>query len=168
MGVQLRAIGSRQRCRLAHEIDRHAERRAGRRHDLQHGLGRWVMPGFDQTPRIAQDIVFVFHQMVGWQSAGAFADAHAATSRMQANAQLLRGADLVLELDIVGKHIVVIAGGRAAGEQQLRHSQLCRRIHMLGAQLRPDGITGSQPCEEIPLLGEDARQTLEHVMVRVN
>ena len=106
--------------------------------------------------------------MIRRQAAMPLAQAHAAARGMKANAHLLRGADLIFQLHIIGKDIVMVAGGRAAGKQQFGHGQPGGGIDMFRSHLRPQRITSAQPAEEVFLLPHHARQALKHMVMRID
>ena len=63
---------------------------------------------------------------------------------------------------------MVVAGGGAARQQQFSHGQFGGGVDMFSAQTRPDRIQELQPVKEFRLLGQSARQTLEHVVMCVD
>ncbi len=89
---------------------------------------------------------------------------------MQAESNLLRRGDLVIQFRAVGEKIEVVGGGRASRKGKLRERGLRRDKNILGVQARPDGIERRQPVEEIGILrGRDGtRQRLVEVMVCVD
>ncbi len=112
--VRVDAVGARQLDALAHQVGRDRERRAGRQHDPQHRVAACVVVLLDQPPRVAQDGILVLDHAVGRQAAARFADRHRAAGGVEAEAQLLRGPDLVVEARAVGPDIGVIARRGAA------------------------------------------------------
>ncbi len=78
--------------------------------------------------------------------------------------------DAVVEAAAVRIDVQVIAGGRAAGEQQLGHRGLRRYRDHLRCEVRPHPVETREPAEQLGVLrGRNrARQALIHVVMRVH
>ncbi len=119
--VEPDAAAARQQRRFAHQGLGDAEGRAWRDADPHHRQSRRVVVGLDHAPGIPQDRVFILDQRVGRQPSPALAEAHRAAHGMEAQADLPRGVDRVVEPAAVRKRVQMIARGRAAREHQLGH-----------------------------------------------
>ncbi|MNC45254.1 hypothetical protein D3C75_942030 [compost metagenome] len=89
---------------------------------------------------------------------------------MEAHADLVGGMDAVVELAAVGVDVQVVAGGGAAGQDQLGHGGLGRHRDHLGGQACPDRVQVGQPVEQLAVLGRrhHAGEALVHVVVGVD
>ena len=170
MGVQVNAIFTRQLGGLLHQVAGHAEGRARRQDDLHHRTGFGIVIFLDQPLGILQDGVFAVHHGIRRQSALRFAQGHRAARGLDAQSDLLRRGDLVVQLGAVGEEIEMVGGGGAARKRQLGEGGLGRDEDVFRRQARPDGIERLQPVEEIGILRrrDGARQGLVEVMVRVD
>ncbi|MNG91527.1 hypothetical protein D3C79_504380 [compost metagenome] len=170
VGVQRHPILARQHGSFAHQVAADRERRAWRDYDAAHRAVAGIVVVLDQALRFLEDVGFLFHHRVRWQAALALAHAHAAARGMEAHADLGRRVDAVVELAAVGVDVQVVAGGGAAGQDQLGHGGLGRHRDHLGGQARPDRVQVGQPVEQLAILSGryHAGEALVHVMVGVD
>jgi hypothetical protein len=75
----------------------------------------------DHALHVGEDRVFPLHHRIWRQAALALAQAHRAAGRVEAQPDILRGRDRVLQPAAIGEDVVVVGGGGAAGQHQLRH-----------------------------------------------
>lgn len=80
------------------------------------------------------------------------------------------GFDRVIEAGTVGVEVEVVAGDRAAGEDQLGHRRQRRDADHLRGDAGPDRIERAQPGEKLGVLraGDRPRQALVHVVVGID
>ncbi len=170
VGMRVDMHAARQCKALAHEVGRDGEGRAGREHDTQHAVASGVVVRLDQAARVAQDRLLILDDAIRWQAAFGFANGHRAARGVEAEAQLARRLDLVVEPGAVGPEVGVVAGGRAAGEHQLGDGDARTDGDGLGGHASPDGVVDAQPGEEVGVLrgGEVAGEGLVEVVVGVD
>ena len=168
MRMQAHVISPRQTGRFAHQINARAKRRTRRHRNSQHRPRPRIMPAFDKAPRIPKNIILALDQRVRGQAALTFAQAHRAARGMKTQTHLRRRPNLILKPNIIREKIKMIAGRRAARQHEFSHRQLGRNINMLAPQPRPNRIQGLQPAKQALVLRQNARQALEHVMMRVD
>lgn len=89
---------------------------------------------------------------------------------MQAQTNLCRGSDFVIQLAAVWEEVKVVRGGGAARERQLRERSLRADEDVLRGHARPDGVERGQPIEEVGVLrcGQGAGEGLVEMMVSVH
>jgi hypothetical protein len=89
---------------------------------------------------------------------------------VEAEAELARCLDLVIEPGAVRPEVGVVAGGRAAGEHQLGDGDARTDGDGFGGHVGPDGIVDAQPGEEVGVLrgGKVAREGLVEVVMGVD
>ena len=86
--VQAHAVGSRERRRLAHEVARHRERRAGRGRDAQHRVRRRIVERLDRRRCVSRRIASSSSTSAsGGRPPFDLADAHRAAARVEAQAE---------------------------------------------------------------------------------
>ncbi len=163
-------VAAREPRTVDHEFGRHTERRAWGKPNAQHRQRGRVMKGFQHAPAVGENVLLVLDQIVGRQTAGAFAHAHAAARRMEAHAELLRGADLVVEPAAVREQIQVIRHGSRSAEHQFTQREFRADVDRIGIDLRPDRIEHLQPVEQAePAPGADrACQRLKQMVMAVH
>ena len=168
--VQAHALVGGEQGGVAHELARHREGRAGRDTDADHRAFGRIVEGVDHPDAVLQDIGLALHQAVGRQAAGAFADAHCAARRMEAQAYRGGGLDRVFQPHAVGIDIKVVRTHPAAGERKLGQAELRGDEHVLGPHPRPDGIERLQPAEQQRVLPgrHGARQRLVEMVMGID
>jgi hypothetical protein len=72
----------------------------------------------DQPLAVGKDIVFFLDNVVRREPAAALADGETAAGQVEADADVLRGADAGIEANIVDADVVMIDGRGAAGEEK--------------------------------------------------
>ncbi len=129
-----------------------------------------IVIGFNESLRVLQNGIFLFHHTIGWQAAFGLTHTHAAASGHKTHANFLGCCNAVVQLHAVGVDVQVVAAGGAARQQQFGHGRLCAGVNHVGLQACPDGIEASEPAEQLGVLHgrNGACQTLAHVMVRVD
>ncbi len=168
MGVQPHAVRPGQHRALPHQVAGHAERRTRRQRHVYHAEALPLVIRLDRPPAVCQDRVLFLHAGVRRQPALRLAQAHAAARRREADAQLDRGLDFVVDLRAVRVHIQVIARRGAARQHQLGQPDLRRRVDRLRPHPRPDRVQRLEPVEQNGILRDAAGQRLVQVMVRVH
>jgi hypothetical protein len=103
VGVQAHAVGAGQFRRGAHQVGGDGEGGAGRQHDAQHGVTAVVVVLLNQPPAVFENEGFIFGDAVGGQAALALAQRHGAARGVETHADLLRGADLAVSVQSLGK-----------------------------------------------------------------
>ena len=168
--MQVNAVLAGQDGALAHQLAGHAERRAGRQHDLEHRARLRVVISFDQPLAVGQDVVFAVDHAVGRQPALALAQAHRAARGVQAQAYLPGRLNFIIQARAIGKQVQVIGGGGAARQRQLCQGRLGGDKDIFRGHARPDGIERLQPVEQVGILGRGhgPGQGLVKVMVGVD
>ena len=128
------------------------------------------MVGLNHPAGIPQDEVLVLHHAIRWEAALTFASTHRTATGVEADAELPRGADLIVNPGVIGVDVEMIGDGGRAGEEQLRQSQLRAHVDRFAVQPRPDGIQRLEPVEEHGVLrgGHGAGERLVEVVVRVD
>ena len=127
-----------------------------------------VVERFDHADTIFQNGLLVFDDAVGRQAAGAFAQRHRAARGVEAQANLLCGANLVVQLRAVGEQVQMIAGRGAAAQDQLGHARQRGDVHCFAIHPRPDGIQRLEPVEQAGIDGDAACKRLVQMMMRVD
>ena len=97
MRMEMHAVFARQFGGLLHQVRRHGKGRTGREHDLHHRAGSWVMILFDETLGIFEDGIFAIHNGIRRQSALGCAEGHRAARGVQAESDLVRGGNFVVQ-----------------------------------------------------------------------
>ena len=168
--VQRNAVGACECGRFAHEIPTDGKRRTRGDDDALHRVAGGVVVGLDEALGVAQDGGFVFDEAIGWEAAGATADAHAAPAGVETQADASGGFDGIVEAGAVGVEIKVIGRRGAAGENELGHRGEGGDADHLGREPGPDGVKGFEPAEEFHILrgGDSAGEALIHVVMRVD
>ena len=108
MGVQHHALIARQNSGVAHQVAADRKGRAWRKADADHRLRACIMESIDHADAVFQDRRFLLDQVIGWQAAIAFANAHRAARGVKAQSDLLRGGNRVIEPRAAGIKIEVI------------------------------------------------------------
>ncbi len=97
MSMQMDAIFTRQFGGLLHQVAGDAEGRARRQDDLHERAGFGVMIFLDQPLGILQDGVFAVHNGIRRKSALGLAEGHRAARGLDAQSDLLRRGDLIIQ-----------------------------------------------------------------------
>ena len=129
--------------RILEQLRRDAERRTGCQRDLMHGERRGIVEFFDEPLAVRQNRVDVLHQIVGRQTAVAFAAGHAAACGVETDPQCVSRAELLVNEALgacSGEHIMVIHAGRAAVAHQLSDTDERAVIDAVLVQAAPDLI----------------------------
>ena len=172
MRVQPHVPTPRQIGRFLHQLLCDRERRAWRQRHLQHGMRRRVMQEIDQADAVGQDGIHVLHDAVGRQPAIPLRQVHGAAREQRADAQACRRRRLNLDgvLEPGGKHVVMVRGGGAAGQQQFRHRDRDGCVQRRGREAGPDRVERPEPAEQraVERGGQASREGLEEMMVRVD
>jgi hypothetical protein len=168
--VRVHAVAARERDALAHQIGRDGERRTRRDDDARHREAAGIVVRLDRALRVGHDRAFVLDAFVRRQAALRAPDRHRAARGVEAQPDLARDLDLVVDAAAVRPHVGVVARGRAAREQQLRARDRGRAAQRFGPQPGPDRIEGDQPVEQRDVLRarHRARERLIEVVVRVD
>ena len=173
MRMQPRAGFLRKDGGLFHQIRRHGKRRAGSERDPNHRAGRGIVIFFDQSLRIAQNLVGGLHDRIRRQAAILPAQIHAAPARVKPHAKLGGGLNLNVNqfpADALRKNVMMIRRRRAAGQHQFRHADERAEPNRLFIQPRPNRVQAGQPCEQPGI--HDRRigsgQRLIQMMMRVD
>ena len=129
-----------------------------------------VVVVLDQTLGLFENMALFLHHRVRWQAALATAHTHAAACGVKAHADLCSGMDAVVQLAAVGVDVQVVAGGGAAGKNQLCHCRLSRNRDHFRRESRPDWIQVVEPIEQLAVLGcrHNAGQALVHMVMGVD
>ena len=170
MGVQADAVAPAQRRRLAQQFRRHREGRARRQHDLRHRAGPGIVVAADDALAILQDVVFVLDAGIGRQSALRLAERHRAARNGEADADLLRRRDLVVDGAAVAEHIGVIEHRRAARQGKFGAADQRGGAAGLGRARRPQFVVRLEPAEEIVVLRrrQRPRQRLVEMVMAID
>ena len=170
MGVEADAVGPGEGGGIPHQAFADREGRARRHHDPAHRVARGVVPGLDQPAGVGEDRGLVLDQGVGRQAAGTLAEAHRPAGGVEAQADLIRRFDAVVEAAAVGIEVEVVARRGAARQHQFGHRDLRRHPHHLGREPGPDRVERLQPAEQVGVLRRrhGAGERLEHVVVGVD
>ncbi|MCY1423769.1 hypothetical protein D9M71_394920 [compost metagenome] len=168
--MQRYPVLARQHRGFAHQVAAHREGRAGCHHNPQHRTVAGIVIVLDQALGLLENVAFFLHHRIGRQATLAAADTHAAACGVEAHADFPGGVDAVVELAAVGVDIQMVAGGGAAGQDQLGHGGLGRHRDHLGGQARPDRVEVGQPVEQLAVLScrYHAGEALVHVVVGVD
>ena len=130
------------------------------------------MVGLDGPSRILQDKVLLLDDAIGRQPALAFPQAHRAPAGLEADADLLRGPNLVVNAvaALGGIDVEVVGRGGAAGEHQLGQPHQRAGVDRLRGQPGPDGVERLEPLEQGGVLrsGHGPGQGLVEVVVGVD
>jgi hypothetical protein len=163
-------VATREACALAHQVRRHAERRARSHPHAQHRARRGIVEHGKHALGVGEDRVLLLHEAVGRKAAAALAQAHRSARRVETHAQLARRFDIVVEARAVGKKIAMIGDGGGAGECQLREPELGAHPRGLRIDPSPDAVEHPQPVEEAkPASGTDRpRERLEEMVVAIH
>jgi hypothetical protein len=170
--VQPHAAPPRQHRRLAHQRRGHGERRTWRQRDLYIRVVAGLVVPVDHRLAVGQNGIFVLHDAVRRQPAVALRQVHRAARQHRADAEPLRDRDLDVDRVVQPgrKHVVVVGGRGAAGEQQLSHRDRRGTLQRRRRQPRPHRIQRAQPAEQLAVQRRRRRprQCLVEVMVRVD
>src|SRR5437867_6603068 len=101
-------ITTRQPRRFAHEILRHAEKRAGRQSNTQHGTWTRIVERLDHAPAVGKDDAFILYDPIWRQSSLALAEAHRPACGVKAHTHLSGRLDFVVEPRAVRKQIETV------------------------------------------------------------
>jgi hypothetical protein len=111
MSVETHVEPLGQRGAALHEFGGHAERRAGRERDANHGAEGAIMVASDLRFAFGQDGLVVLHDRIRWQPAVLFAQRHRPARRVKSDAQIHRSRNgrrqqiapaLRMEIEMIG------------------------------------------------------------------
>ena len=172
MGVQahIQLLGQFQR--LHHQLLGVGEWRARREGHLHHRVRSTLVILAHEALAVGQDGVVILHHTVRRQTAIAFGQVHRTARDHHANAQFLGSSDLDIDgvFQAGREQIMVVGGGRAAGEQQFGECRGDTGIENLRRDLCPDRIERLQPGEQLPVQGgwRGAGKGLIEMMMRAD
>jgi hypothetical protein len=117
-----------------------------------------------------QDRVAVLHHLVRRQAAVRVPEVHGAAAGVEAQADLLRGADRRPQQVARARReeVVVVGGRRAPGARERAQGGQGGGVGRLLVQQGPARVEGPQPPEQALLLGQPARGPLGEVVVAVD
>jgi hypothetical protein len=150
--VEADPVLPRQRRRLPHQLRRHRERGAGGEHDLEHRPRCRVVVALDHAQRVGQNRRLLLDAVVRRQPPLRFAERHAAAGGDEADPDLGRRPDLVVDPAAVLEQVGVVENGRAAGQRQLGAADDNRGPGVGRRPARPHPVVGAQPREEVGVL----------------
>ena len=170
MRMQPHALRAGQRRLLTHQMGRDRKGRAGCKHDLQHSAMRRVVIAADHPFAVGHDGFLVLDAVVRRQPTPRLSKRHAAAGGDEAQADFLRGADLVIHPAAIAKQIGMIEHGGAAGQGQLGHADQGRGACRLRRASRPDAVMRAQPVEQASILRRRhvARQHLVQMVMTIH
>jgi len=126
--------------------------------------------GGDDPVRVLQDGGFLLDDGVGREPALRLSEAHRAAGGVEAEPDLGRRLDLVVEPGVVREEVGVVEGGGASREGQFGEAEPGRHREVLGGDAGPDRIEGAEPVEQADVLGagNGAGERLGEVVVGVD
>ena len=172
MRVQPAIVALGESRRSFHHPLRHGERRAGGERDADHRAGFWIVKQPQHALAVFEDGLRVLHDRVRLKTAVLLGNAHRSARDRHPQAELYR----LLDFDVDGafqarsEQIVMVSGGRAAGEQEFDERHPDRDAKRLGGHAAPDALHGDQPGDELLAdpIGVGAGQRLVEMMMRVD
>ena len=170
MGVEHCAfVAGKQGC-IPHQFAADRKRGARGNPDPQHRAFGWVVEAVHHIAAVFEDCDLIFNEAVGGQAAVAFSDAHGASGRMEADADLAGPVDAVGKRAAAGVKVEVIRGERASGKCEFAQTECCREPHVVGREAGPNRVEGLQPSKQERVLsgGNGAGEGLVEVVVGVD
>ena len=124
----------------------------------------------DDAHQVLEDGLFRLDAIVRRQAAFRLAERHAAARDDEADAEVGRGGDLIVDLAAVLEDISVVEHRRAAGKRQLGATDEHRGARVLRRAARPDPVMRLEPREEVGVLTsrQVAGEHLIEMMVAVD
>jgi hypothetical protein len=173
MGMEAQPVATREGGQFGHCRLVHREWRAGRQRDAQHGIGRGVVIGRNESLGVGEDLLVGLHHIIGWKAAARFAPRHATAGWMKSNTKLAGRADFRIDEAAIRRareKIKVIGRSGAARQQQFAQPNQGRYVNNFGRYFAPDFVKVRQPFKKLGVLHQrnPAGEGLEQVVVAVN
>ena len=128
------------------------------------------MIGLDGSSRVLEDEILILDHAIRREAPFALPQAHRAPAGVEADADLLRRPDLVVNAAVVGVDVEVVGRGGATGEHQFGQSHQRTGVDRLRGQPGPDGVESLEPLKQRGVLRSrhGAGQGLVEVVVSIN
>lgn len=108
------------------------------------------MVAVDKSLAVGQDHFALLHGLLWRQATVGLSQAHGAAGQHGAHAQLAHGFDLDVDgvVQALWEQVVMVGGGGAAGQQQLRQGDLAGQLQLGWGEACPDRVEGFQPGKQ--------------------
>ena len=151
---------------------RHGERRAGRERDADHCALLAVVVELQHALAVGEIVSEFLNDRIGLQAPVLLGNAHRSARDRHAQSEFTRLLDLDVDCVVEAgrEEIVMIGGGRAAGEHELGQRHADSDTQRFGRHAVPDALHRDKPGDELLALAGrmGARQRLVEMMMRID